>query len=239
MDDEYDEGSSNYNALQSSATYRSGPSQFSLAYTYSKALGTIGAHGTGGGTSQGTAAQNMRDFHAEYGPPDYDFTNDITATWVYSIPSMKHANRAESLALGGWNFAGLAIHQSGFATSPSMSTTTAGLATRPDQIANYQRLGKLSEWFNTGSFQAPNYGFFGNASNGTIREPAYSSVNASLYKSFPIREKYSFQLRAEAFNIANHPNFESVATGLGSGNFGAVTASRDPRILEFAGKFVF
>ena len=239
MDDEYDEGSSNYNALQSSATYRSGPSQFSLAYTYSKALGTIGAHGTGGGTSQGTAAQNMRDFHAEYGPPDYDFTNDITATWVYSIPSMKHANRTESLALGGWNFAGLAIHQSGFATSPSMSTTTAGLATRPDQIANYQRLGKLSEWFNTGSFQAPNYGFFGNASNGTIREPAYSSVNASLYKSFPIREKYSFQLRAEAFNIANHPNFESVATGLGSGNFGAVTASRDPRILEFAGKFVF
>jgi len=239
MDDEYDEGSSNYNALQTSATYRSGPTQFSVAYTYSKALGTIGAHGTGGGTSQGTAAQNMYNFHAEYGPPDYDFTNDITATWVYNIPTLKHSNKAESLALGGWNFAGLAIHQSGFATSPSMSTTANGLATRPDQIANYQRLGKLSEWFNIGSFQAPNYGFFGNARNGTIREPAYSSVNASLYKSFPVREKYSFQLRAEAFNIANHPNFESVATGLGSGNFGAVTASRDPRILEFAGKFVF
>jgi Carboxypeptidase regulatory-like domain/TonB-dependent Receptor Plug Domain len=239
MDDEYDEGSSNYNSLQTAATYRTGPTQFSVAYTYSKALGTIGAHGTGGGTSQGTPAQNMRNFHAEYGPPDYDFTNDITATWVYSIPSLKHADKAVATALGGWSFAGLAIHQSGFATSPGMSTPTAGLAIRPDQVSNYQRIGKLNEWFNTSSFAAPQYGFFGNASNGTIREPAYTSVNASLYKSFPIREKYSFQLRAEAFNIANHPNFESVATGLGSGNFGQVTASRDPRILEFVAKFVF
>jgi hypothetical protein len=64
-------------------------------------------------------------------------------------------------------------------------------------------------------------------------------VNASLYKTFPIHERYNFQLRAEAFNIANHPNFDAVSTGLGSGNFGAVTGARDPRILEFAGKFVF
>jgi hypothetical protein len=239
MDDEYDEGSSNYNSLQTAATYRTGPTQFSIAYTYSKALGTIGAHGAGNTTSEGTPAQNMRNFHAEYGPPSYDFTNDITGTWVYSIPAPKHLNKAESLVVGGWNFAGLAIHQSGFATSPGMSTPTAGLAIRPNQVAPYHRVGKLDEWFDTTSFQAPAYGFFGDASNGTIREPAYSSVNASLYKTFPIHERYNFQLRAEAFNIANHPNFDAVSTGLGSGNFGAVTGARDPRILEFAGKFVF
>ena len=239
MSDMYDEGSSNYNSLQSSITHRTNASQFSVSYTYSKALATVGAHGAGNTTSNGAGGQNPRNFHAEYGPPAYDFTNDVTGTWVYSIPSIKRGGKATELALGGWNFAGMALHQSGFAMSPGMATSTAGLATRPDQTSKYQRVGKLNEWFDPSSFTAPKYGSFGSASNGIIRGPAYSAINASFYKTFSITERLKTQLRAEAFNIVNHPNFEGVATSYGSANFGQVTSARDPRILEFAVKLFY
>ena len=236
---QYDEGSSNYNALQSGLTYRSGPSQLSLAYTYGKVLSTVGAHGAGNTTSIGTGAQNPRNFHAEYGPPDYDFTNDFTATWVYSIPYFSHGSKSLALALGNWSFAGLALHQSGFAMSPGMATSTAGLATRPNQVAPYHKVGKLSEWFDTSAFAAPKFGFFGDASNGVIRGPGYTSINISLYKTFPVTHRLNAEFRAEAFNVANHPNFVGVSTGLGSANFGQVTSAGDPRILEFAAKLMF
>ncbi len=239
MDDVYDEGYSNYNSLQASGGYRGHGSQFTVAYTYGKALTTVGSHSAGGTTSQGVAAQNMRNFHAEYGPPSYDFTHDITGTWVWQIPVFEHGSKFLTAPLGGWSFSGLAVHQSGFAMSPGLGIGTAGLAIRPNQVAKYQKIGSLTEWFNTADYVPAPYGFFGNAGNGQIRGPAYTSANASLDKTFPIHERLKIQFRAEAFNILNHPNFSSVDTGYGDGSYGQVTSARDPRILEFAAKFTF
>jgi hypothetical protein len=234
MNNQYDEGSANYNALQSSLSYRANASQFTISYTYAKALATVGSHSSEGTTAQDTAVQNPRDFHAEYGPPSYDFTNDISGTWVYNIPIFTHSSGLEKVALGGWSFAGLALHQSGFALSPGLTTSTAGEAIRPNQIAPYRQIGSQSEWFDTSVYQAPGYGFFGDASNGRIRGPGYTSFNVSLYKTFAITHRFSTEFRAEAFNVANHPNFINVDTGLGDGSFGQLTSTGDPRIMEFA-----
>ena len=237
---EYQDGTSNYNSLQSGLTYRTGSSQFSLAYTWSKALGTINTSNSMiPARSDGAGAQNPRNWHAEYGPPSYDFTNDIAATWVYSIPYFSHSSKPVALAFGNWSFAGLALYRSGFASSPGLVTSTAGLASRPNQIKPIRRVGTLKEWFDTSAFSAPNYGFFGNASVGTIRGPGYTSFNLSLYKTFPITSRLDTQFRAEAFNVANHPNFFHVNTNFGSGAYGQVTSAGDPRILEFALKVLF
>ena len=167
---EYDQGMSNYNSLQTDISYRAGSSQFSVAYTYSKVLTTVGG---GGGaraaTSTGSTAQDPYNFHAEYGPAPWDFTNDITATWVYTIPYFSHSSKPVALALGNWSFAGLFLHQSGFALTPGLATSTAGLATRPNLVAPYRKVGNVNKWFDTNSFAAPNYGFFGNATTGSIR----------------------------------------------------------------------
>ena len=98
--DQYDEGSGNYNALQSSFKYRVGVSQFSVAYTWSKALSTVGGHGSGSTTSQSSGPQNPRDWAAEYGPPSYDFTNDISGTWVYAIPFFSHGRKPAEFSPG-------------------------------------------------------------------------------------------------------------------------------------------
>jgi hypothetical protein len=239
INQQYDEGSANYNALQSSVNYRAGASQFSLAYTFSKALATVAGHGAGSTTSQGSGPQNPRDWHAEYGPPSYDFTNDVTLTYVYVIPYFNHSAKPVELTLGGWSVQGLFLHQSGFALSPGMGTSTAGLASRPDQVSSYRKLGQLDEWFDTNAFSAPAYGFFGDAKNGTIRGPSYTSLNVSLYKTFPLHDRLNLQFRAEAFNALNHPNFKNVDTGLGDGSYGQVNSAGDPRILELALKLSF
>lgn len=239
VNDQYDEGTGNYNALESSLRYNVGASQVSVAYTWSKALATVGGHGSGSTTSQSSGPQNPRNWAAEYGPPSYDFTNDINGTWVYALPLFSHSSKALGLALGHWSFQGLVLHQSGFALSPGMSTATNGEASRPNVLGPIKKVGKLSEWFNTAVFQAPNFGFYGNAANGSIRGPGYTSANVSLYKTFPIHERLNMQVRAEAFNVLNHPNFNSVDTGLGSGTYGQVNGAGDPRIMEFAAKMFF
>ena len=239
INNQYDEGSANYNALQSSINYRAGGSQFSLAYTWGKTLATVAGHGAGSTTSQGSGPQNPRNWTAEYGPPSYDFTNDITATWVYAIPYFAHSSKPLKLTLGDWSLGGLFLHQSGFALSPGMSLGTQGLASRPNQIAPLQKTGTLSEWFDTSAFAAPAYGSYGDARNGTIRGPGYTSFNVSLYKTFPIYDRLALQVRAEAFNALNHPNFRNVDTGLGDGSYGQVNSAGDPRIMEFAMKLNF
>jgi hypothetical protein len=239
INNQYDEGTANYNSLQSSLSYRAGASQFSLAYTWSKALATVAGRGAGSTTSQGSGPQNPRNWAAEYGPPSYDFTNDITGTWVYAIPYFKHSSKPLKYALGDWNIGGLFLHQSGFALSPGMSLSTQGLAARPNQVAPYRKVGKLTEWFDTSAFAAPNYGFYGDARNGTIRGPGYTSFNLSVNKTFPIHDRLAMQIRAEAFNALNHPNFRNVDTGLGDGSYGQVNSAGDPRIMEFAMKVTF
>jgi hypothetical protein len=236
---QYDEGTANYNALQSALNYRAGASQFSLAYTWSKTLTTIGGHGAGSTTSQGSGPQNPRNWASEYGPPSYDFTNDISATWVYAFSALKNHDRALRTVLGDWSLGGLFLHQSGFAMSPGLSLSTQGLAGRPNVVAPYHRIGRVDEWFDKSSFQAPEYGFYGDAKNGVIRGPGYTSLNASLYKTFPIYDRFALQVRAEAFNALNHPNFKSVDTGLGDQNYGTVNSAGDPRIMEFALKLTF
>jgi hypothetical protein len=239
INNQFDKGSANYNSLQSSVNYRAGGSQFSLAYTWSKTLATVAGHGAGSTTSQGSGPQNPRDWAAEYGPPSYDFTNALNATWVYAIPLFAHSSKPLKLALGDWSLGGLFQHQSGFALSPGMSLGTSGLAARPNQISQLHKVGKLGEWFDTSAFVAPAYGFYGDARNGTIRGPSYNSLNVSVYKSFPIYDRFALQIRAEAFNALNHPNFRSVDTGLGDGSYGQVNSAGDPRIMEFAVKLNF
>jgi hypothetical protein len=120
-----------------------------------------------------------------------------------------------------------------------MSTDTNGLATRPDQVGKIHTKGTKAEWFSTDSFAAPSFGFFGNASNGSIREPSLKALNVSLYKTFPIVERLNLQFRVEAFNVLNHPSFADVDTAYGDGNYGAVDTAHDPRELELALKLNF
>jgi hypothetical protein len=233
-------GSGNYNSLQGGFTYRTTPLQLNIAYTYSKALANIASRKTGGASSTTNAqVQDWRNLSAEYGLPDFDRTHVFVTSIIYNLPWFNSAHTLLRTALGGWSLAGLTILESGYAMSPSTSYSTAGLSTRPNLVAPIKKIGTKAQWFSTASFAAPAYGFYGNAGNGSIRGPSELTGNVALYKAFPIRDKFTVQFRAEAFNVANHTNFAAVSTAYGSANFGQVTSALDPRILEFAIRMTF
>lgn len=47
---------------------------------------------------------------------------------------------------------------------------------------------------------------FGTAARNSLRGPAINQLNMSLFKNIKINERFSLQLRGEAYNVLNHPN---------------------------------
>jgi hypothetical protein len=61
----------------------------------------------------------------------------------------------------------------------------------------------------------------------------------SIRKNTSLSEKLKAEFRAEFFNAANHANFSTPNRNLGDGNFGKVTDTADPRIIQFGLKLLF
>ncbi len=72
-----------------------------------------------------------------------------------------------------------------------------------------------------------------------VTAPGLFNWNIALFKDIPIHEAIHLQLRAESFNTFNHTEFNTVDGGSNDGNFGQVTSTYDPRVLQFGAKFLF
>jgi hypothetical protein len=92
----------------------------------------------------------------------------------------------------------------------------------------------------------------GNLERAFLNGPAYFTVDVGLSKRIRFTERVGLQLRAEAFNVLNRANFllgtgtPDGAPGESSGifninntNFGRITNTYTPRILQFGARFEF
>jgi hypothetical protein len=102
------------------------------------------------------------------------------------------------------------------------------------------------------AFVANPIGTFGNSGRNALQGPGALSVDVTLSRTFPIRERFRLEARFEAFNVINHANFDNPTAAINSANFGLITATAgapggsllipsigDPRILQFAMKVHF
>jgi hypothetical protein len=228
----------NYNSLQSQLRVKRKSVETTLNYTWGKALGD--ANGGANFRSSYSTNQNSYCLSCEYGPRNFNRNQIFTGNVIYSLPG--HAsNGVLNQLVAGWQVSGIAIAQSGFPQTPGLSAPNTGLASRPDQVAPLHFSNNRNQMFNPDAYAIPAYGFFGTASVGSIRGPKDVAFNTALYKTFPIRDSVNFQFRAEAFNVANHPSFSGVDTGIGPNDPtpGLVNGPSDPRILEMVGRITF
>jgi len=63
----------------------------------------------------------------------------------------------------------------------------------------------------------PRYGELG---RNVFRGPWFNGWDAAMLKNFKVTEAVKMQLRFEALNVDNHPNFDGIQTNLNSGSFG-------------------
>jgi hypothetical protein len=73
-------------------------------------------------------------------------------------------------------------------------------------------------------------------------------LDSSLFKNIPVaHDRYSLQLRGEVFNVLNHTNFRTQATGLFNKSGGVLASAGQlpaptlttSRQIQFGAKFIF
>jgi hypothetical protein len=98
----------------------------------------------------------------------------------------------------------------------------------------------VTEWFNIGCFTLPASGTFGDAGRNIMTAPGLVTLDAAVARVFRIGERFRLQFRGEAFNTANHPNFQQPNGTQNSPSFGKITAtSVDNREIQLALKLIF
>jgi hypothetical protein len=235
-------GNSLYHSMQLSVNKRL-TSNFTLlaSHTWSKLIDDA--------SSDGSQPANPYNLRAERGLSDLDVAHRFVASFVYDLPRFAGAHPLLRYVIGGWQSNGIISLQSGRVFSAvsgrdnsqsGVNLDRANLIGDPKLDTNRTRQELIDRYFNTAAFAQNPTGTFGTAGRNILRGPGFASVDFGLGKEIPLwREGHKLQFRAEFFNLFNRVNLSNPNNNLSSAQFGRITTSGDPRVIQFALKYVF
>jgi outer membrane receptor protein involved in Fe transport len=224
------------------------------------------------------------------GNSNFDVRNRFTWNFIYQIPDAKDSRF--KLIRNGWGVNGIATVQSGqpfqfnfnFESDFDGSGSGYGVPDRVPGVPIQYNQNDPNNFINLNAFAVPctpvttGGGFmgtdatcqpgtrhYGNLGRNSLIGPHFRQFDFSIFKDTTITERLKMQLRFEAYNLFNHPNFAnpylpffiadplvngSTPTGTGVGHY-ALTSTGDvgigypflgsggPRNLQIAAKFTF
>jgi len=195
----------------------------------------------------------------DYSPCDVDATNIIHIAGSYNLPVGRgrayasHMSRAADAALGGWSVNFIYTYQGGQPlTIPCSTSTTSDFGCDADVVSGqgiYAGPHDQQQWLNPAAFATPpaatavgqtDYSPLG-ARPGQARGPGFGNLDSSIFKNFHFSDTLYLQLRAEAFNTFNNPQFgQPSQTNYTTSAFGEITSLRNgPRLFQLALKLFF
>jgi hypothetical protein len=191
-------------------------------------------------------------WRADYGNAAWDVRHRFVASFVYSVPIFRTSNALVKGAFGGWQANGIVTIQSGMPFNVSTGTDTANTSSsgtyRPNLVhapsSNCGR-GHLVGCIDATAYTiadlypaTTNYAY-GNEGRNLLFGPGSQTVNLSLVKNFPIRERLKFQFRFETFSLLNRANFGNPSSTFGTGTFGSITSASGSRSIQLGAKLMF
>jgi Carboxypeptidase regulatory-like domain len=245
-------GSGNYNSMQLTGKRQMANGFSFLAnYTWSKALDT----GTGNG-GNGTGLDNWQNAYSpaeNYGAAGGDVRHLLNGSIIYQLPFGKGRNYLSNNVLldaliGGWQGSSAYTYRSGLPFTPVMGTANLSFAQSGTWYPNRTGSGKVAhpsvnEWFDPNAFVAPAEHTFGNSKRDILYGPRYANVDFSMSKTFSMNafdDPMSFQLKLDATDIFNHPNYGQPNANIGSGpQVGTISSSYTNRSMQVGGVFRF
>jgi hypothetical protein len=167
------------------------------------------------------------------------------ANLTASVETPEFASTAARMLASGWRLSGVFRAQSG---QPLTVSTGADRALSGMQ-ANNQRANQVSDdvygdgtinnFLRGAAFAQPALGTYGNSKRNAYDGPGRKVVDLSLVRSFRLPNSQRIEARVEAFNAFNWFNPGNPVTNLSAANFGRITTSDDPRVMQFALKYDF
>ncbi|MFB3902135.1 MAG: carboxypeptidase regulatory-like domain-containing protein [Acidobacteriota bacterium] len=245
------EGNSNFHSLQARMEKRlSHGLSFLTSYMWSKTIGDSN-EGASTGFTADYNPQNPRDFRAERGLADEHRAHRFVTSYVYELPFgtgktyLADMHPVVNSILGGWSCAGIAVLSSGRPVNLGVmgNPSNTGMPDRPNVLKDW-RLSKeersIDRWFDTTAFVANAPYTYGNAARNLLEGPGSVNFDFALYKDFRITNERRLQVRVEAFNLFNTPQFGAPNAIVGNSNFGKISSiDGRPRNLQIGLKFIF
>lgn len=220
---------SNYNGLQATLTQRSWHGlNYVLGYTWAHAIDFVSLH-------RAAQPQDSTRPDLERASSDLDIRHRFTLALTYDLPEMK----SWAQLLEGWQINSIVTLQTGtpfnavdFGNDTSLTGEFSdrwNVIGNPQSIPNFSTTGPIPV---ESVLSQPEFGQFGDAGRNIFRGPSLQVWDLSLVKTWRATERFSVQLRAEFFNVLNHPNFANPAILFNNDlsfldTFGLVTATPD------------
>ena len=208
---------SNYNSLQFSVQRSAANVAFRASYTFSKSLDDA----SGAGGFYRGPPEDSRHLGRDYGRSDFDLRHRFTITYAWRIPAATGLPGWLHALAANWQLNGITTLQTGGPlniTLPFDNSGTGEFRDRPNLIGNpHLAFNPLGPYLNPAAFAQPLPGTYGNLGRNAFSGPGLNDFDMSLVKSQHVSREWWLRLRAEFFNIWNHPNFANPSTTFGSG----------------------
>ncbi len=222
--------------------------------------GGTGAMGGGGGSSSSLTAtgasnlaQNPFDLSAERGLSSFNQTHRFTVDYLWELPFGNDkrwltGNSPLRAIFGDWQWSGDWTIASGLPFAPRILGDFADVnrgtngTLRPNLVPGEAvsiSNPSIARWFNTAAFVAPPTGQYGDARRNSIIGPPTKEFDMAFTKVISLKESRMLELRAQATNIFNMPNYSTIDTSLTSPTFGRVTGVSAMRQFTMTARFRF
>ena len=213
---------SDYHALQAQFNRRLSRGLQALAsYTWSHSIDTVSLE------SSLNILSTRYDPSRDRGSSDFDIRHTFSAAATYDIPKVD-TNRVLRPIVNSWVVDAILIVNS----APPFNPIAGGLpvfglggSTRPDLVPNVplyvdDPTVAGGRRINRAAFKTPPANQQGTLGRNVLRAFPVSQVDMALARQFTLTERCKLQLRAEAFNVFNHPNFGRPVTRINFPTFG-------------------
>ena len=237
---------SNYHALQVTTRKVAGPLVLGVSYTYSHSIDDSSDR-------TDNTFVNSYDIQSNRASSNFDQRQLLAVSFVYQMPVKRawtsitswadndptnqlssHSSQGDSAfakrLFEGWEFSGIAVHQSGTPFSiinggspngvgvidNAGVVNNIGVGSFPDLVGNPHASVPESRFIantvgpllgNPNAFAAPQGLTFGNIGRNFFNNPARTNFDLSLLKNFQVGESRRLEFRLETFNTFNHTQF--------------------------------
>jgi len=241
-------GYSNYDAMTVQIRH-------SMKYGFQGQFGWTWSHALGL-----SSIYNPYNFNFGYSNQSFDARHTFVGDVIWTEPH-KFGNSTVQTALGGWTLGVKFYYYTGFPFSgsdskiPAQINSGGGIGTVLPEVIDPNIKPVCTAVVGSGAtpcytpnqfetyspalsgINTPMQTDFGETGPNTFRGPGYFDIDTQISKRFLIKERYSFEFGAQAYNTFNHPNFSNPNASVTSGSTMGTTGGNVAPTTSIYGSF--